>query len=323
MKAKKVMKRSLVLLATAILFFGFALHQAQAAYPDKPITFIVPFGAGGGFDTLARALSTRLEKELAVPFAIKNEGGAGGRRGSISLYKSKPDGYTIGFAHFVSLQTDEALLKKKSPINYKNFKIILKISHSRHYLYVNKKSPFMTITDLKKAGRTIKFSGTGVGAITWIEAQAVGTEVGFPAKVVTGYKSLAEAALATARGEVDASLGSYHHFHGVIKDLRPLVYLSKTRWHGLPDVPTIQELGYPRLAVLGSPRVVCAPPGTPDGRLEVIRNALRKILDSQEFKDWAKEAGYSLDPMGPSELWENLKINADIYRTLEPLLQTK
>lgn len=323
MKAKKAMKSLMILLAVTIWIFGFASNQVQAAYPDKPITFIVPFGAGGGFDTLARALTTRLEKELGVAFAVKNEGGAGGRRGSISLYKSKPDGYTIGFAHFVSLQTDEVLLKKKSPINYKNFEIILKVSHSRHYLYVNKKSPFMTITDFKKAGRTIKFSGTGVGAITWIEAQAVGTEVGFPSKVVTGYKSLAEAALATARGEVDASLGSYHHFHGVIQDLRPLVYLSKTRWHGLPDVPTIVELGYPRLSVLGSPRVVTAPPDTPEDRLEVIRNALVKILNSQEFKAWAKEAGYSLDPMGPSELWENLEINSDIYRALEPLLQTK
>lgn len=319
-------KTFVVFLSLFMAFFLIGLsggQWAKAAYPEKPITFIVPFGAGGGFDTLARALSTRLEKEVGVPFAVKNVKGAGGRRGSIALFKSEPDGHTIGFAHFVSLQTDELLLGKKPPIDYGKFEIILKISHSRHYVYVNKKLPFKSLGDLKKAGRTIKFSGTGVGAITWVEAEAIGTEVGFPVKVVTGYKSLAEAALAVARGDVDASLGSFHHFQGVIQDVRPLVYLSKERWHGLPDVPSVLELGYPRLAVLGSPRVVCAPPGTPEDRLEILRSALLKIVNSQEFKDWASEAGYSLDPMGPDETWKALEVNAGIYRSIQPLLQKK
>ena len=100
-----------------------------------------------------------MEKVLNVPVVIKNTPGAGGRRGSIRLFKSKPDGYTIGFGHFVPFQTDELLLGKKPAIDYRKFAIIYKVSHSRHFVFVNKKSGFKSVKDLKAAGRTIKFMG--------------------------------------------------------------------------------------------------------------------------------------------------------------------
>ncbi|MBW2066965.1 MAG: hypothetical protein JRJ03_18815 [Deltaproteobacteria bacterium] len=74
----------LSLFTVTLLMFLPAEQWAEAAYPEKPITFIVPFGAGGGFDGMARALAPRLEKELGVPFPVKNEKGSGGRRGSIT-----------------------------------------------------------------------------------------------------------------------------------------------------------------------------------------------------------------------------------------------
>lgn len=293
---------------------------AHAAFPEKPVTFIVPFGAGGGFDGLARGLVRSMEKTLGVAIAIKNNPGAGGRRGSIRLFKSKPDGYTVGFGHFVPFQTDELLLGKKPAIDYRKFSIVYKISHSRHFVFVSKKRPFKSVKDLKAAGRAIKFATTGHGSITWVEGSALGSSAGFPVSFVSGYKKLPAAALAVAKGSADAGVGSAHHFHGVAKDVRVIAFLGKTRDPHYPDAPSAIELGYPKLTALGSPRVVSAPPGTSKSRLTVLRTAVKKAVADPEFVKWAAKAGYFLDPTGPAGTWEALEVNAGIYKGLKSLL---
>lgn len=293
---------------------------ASAAFPEKPVTFIVPFGAGGGFDGLARGLVKSMEKSLGVPIAIKNNPGAGGRRGSIRLFKSKPDGYTIGFGHFVPFQTDELLLGKKPAIDYRKFAIVYKVSHSRHFVFVSKKRPFKSVEDLKSAGRPIKFATTGHGSITWVEGSALGSSAGFPVTFVSGYKKLPAAALAVAKGSADAGVGSAHHFHGVAKDVRVIAFLGPKRDTHYPDAPSATELGYPQLTALGSPRVVSAPPGTAESRLSVLRAAVKRAVADPDFVKWAGKAGYFLDPTDPAGTWEALKINASIYGSLKSLL---
>lgn len=293
---------------------------AHAAFPEKPITFIVPFGAGGGFDGLARALTRSMEKTLGVPVVIKNNPGAGGRRGSIRLFKSKADGYTIGFAHFVPFQTDVILLNKKPAIDYRKFSIVYKVAHGRHFIFVSKKRPFKSLKDLQSAGRSIKFATTGFGSITWVEGSALGGAAGFPVNFVTGYKKLPAAALAVAKGSADAGVGSAHHFKGVADDLRVIAFLGSKRDPRYPDAPSILELGYPKLTNLGSPRVVSAPPGTPESKLAVIRAAVKTAMADPAFVKWADKAGYYLDPKSPAETWKSLKVNAEIYDGLKSLL---
>ncbi len=116
----------------------------------------------------------------------------------------EPDGYTIGFSHFIPFLSNEILLDKKPPVDYNKFAVLLQITHSRHFIFLGEKSPFKSRKDLKNAGRPIKFSGTGVGAITWVEGSAVGLTVGFPVSFVTGYRNLPAAAMATSRGDAEA-----------------------------------------------------------------------------------------------------------------------
>jgi tripartite-type tricarboxylate transporter receptor subunit TctC len=303
----------------AVISFSFVSGtlNGAAAFPDKPISFIVPFGAGGGTDGMARALAPRLEKELGVPVAVKNERGSGGRRGSITLYKSKPDGYSIGFAHFATLLYDETLGKKKNPIDYKKYAVILKVDHALFFIHVSKKSPFKSIKDFKTAGRPIKFAATGVGSPSYLIPKALHMAVDFPASFVTGQKNLAAAALSVARGDVDAATGTLTHFRGVMDDVRPLVYISEERSVKLPDVPTIKEEGYGKLASFDVPWIVTAPPGTPEDRLEVFRKALRKIGKSQEFLDWAVNAGYSPVLQEPADIWKSLQARKELYESLK------
>ena len=297
--------------------------ETPAAYPDKPITIIVPFGAGGAYGRLGRKMGADLEKKLGVPVVVKNNPGAGGRKGAVVLFKSKPDGYTIGFVHFISFQSNEILRGKKASIDYNRFKIILKLTDAKQFVYVNKKSPIKSLADLKKAGRAIKFATTGVGAVTWVEANALGATLGFPVKFVTGYKNLPKAALAVARGDAEAGAGGYVHVRNVLDDLRMLAFIADKKDPNLPDVPTTTELGYPQLSVLGVPRIVGAPPGTPDDRLQVIRKAMREIVADAAFKEWALKGGFFLNPEGPDATWKVLKANAEIMHGLKPLLTKK
>lgn len=314
------------LLAIALVSGALVLAdvpETPAAYPDKPITIIVPFGAGGAYGRLGRKMGADLEKKLGVPVVVKNNPGAGGRKGAVVLFKSKPDGYTIGFVHFISFQSNEILRGKKASIDYNKFKIILKLTDAKQFVYVNKKSPIKSLADLKKAGRPIKFATTGVGAVTWVEANALGATLGFPVKFVTGYKNLPKAALAVARGDAEAGAGGYVHVRNVLDDLRMLAFIADKKDPNLPDVPTTTELGYSQLSVLGVPRIMGAPPGTPEDRLQVIRKAMQEIVADAAFQEWALKGGFFLNPEGPDATWKVLKANADIMEGLKPLLKKK
>ena len=309
------------LVSGALVLAG--VPETPAAYPDKPITIIVPFGAGGAYGRLGRKMGADLEKKLGVPVVVKNNPGAGGRKGAVVLFKSKPDGYTIGFVHFISFQSNEILRGKKASIDYNKFEIILKLTDAKQFVYVNKKSPIKSLAGLKKAGRPIKFATTGVGAVTWVEANALGATLGFPVKFVTGYKNLPKAALAVARGDAEAGAGGYVHVRNVLDDLRMLAFIADKKDPNLPDVPTTTELGYSQLSVLGVPRIMGAPPGTPEDRLQVIRKAMQEIVADAAFQEWALKGGFFLNPEGPDATWKVLKANADIMEGLKPLLKKK
>jgi tripartite-type tricarboxylate transporter receptor subunit TctC len=266
---------------------------------------------------MVRAIAARLEKVIGVPVAVKNERGSGGRKGSITLYKSKPDGYTIGLAHFATLIYDETLGKKKSPIDYRKFAAILKVDQALFFISVSKKSPFKSIQDFEKAGRPIKFGATGVGSPSYLFPKAVQNEVGFQTSFVTGQKNLVAASLAVARGDIDAAVGTYTHIRSLLDDLRPIVYISGKRSHKLPDVPTITEAGYGDLAALDVPWIIVAPPGTPEDRLGVIRAALRKVVESKEWIDWATDTGYTPVSIGPDEIWKSLEERKALYESLK------
>ena len=316
------MRTQRLLTAIAILasfVFSFA-HPAAAKFPDKPVTFVVPFGAGGSFDTIARKLGERWEQELGVPFVVKSLPGAGGRRGSIEIFRSKPDGYTIGFAHFVPFLADEFLMRKKPTIDYRKFETIYKIAHAPTFVVVRKDLPFHSVHDLAKAGRTIKFATTGIGAITWTEANALAGLLNFPIDFVTGYDQLADAMVAVARGDADAGLGARTHFRAVRDDVRPLLFLGAERDRAYPDVPSAGELGLKRLTALGSPRIIVAPPGTPRDRVVVFQEAVKRAAADQGFRDWMQKSGFYLKAQDPETAWTELEEQGKVFESLADLV---
>ena len=125
----------------------------------------------------------------------------------MQTFKSKPDGYTIGWTHFVPFLSDIYLRGKKPTIASSKVAIIYRIAASQFYMFVANRPPYKSLADLKNAGKPIKFASTGSGAITWVQAYALGATVGFPVKFVLGYKKLTNAAIAVAKGDADAGIG--------------------------------------------------------------------------------------------------------------------
>ena len=316
----------IIMKITSIAFAGLAVvamslpEAATAKYPEKPITFIVPFGAGSSFSALARKLGQRWEQELGVSIVVKPTPGSGGRRGGIHIFKSKPDGYTIGWTHFVPFLSDKYLRGKKPAIDVKKVSIIRQISQAQFYLFVNKNSPFKSIADLKGIKSPLKFASTGIGASTWVQASILGAMFNFPVKFVLGYKKLSAAALAVAKGDAVVGLGTARHPRGVKKDVRQLMFFGSSRDPFYPDVPSAGELGYFKLTKLGAPRIVTAPPGTPEPVLKVLRNAAKRATGDKEFVEWATKAGFYVDPQGPKGTWKGLDLKIEAFKNLKPQL---
>ncbi len=294
---------------------------ARAAYPEKPINFIVPFGAGSSFGALARKIGQYWEKDLKVSIVVQPLPGSGGRRGGIRINKSKPDGYTIGWTHFVPFLSDVYLRGKKAAVDITKVPIIYQVAASQFYLIVPKKSPYKSVADMKKAGKSFKFSSTGVGAITWVQASALGATAGFPVNYVLGYKKLGDAALAVAKGDAEAGIGGIVHFRSVRDDVRPIFFFGPKRDKFFPDVPSAGELGYDQLTNLGAPRVITAPPGTPKAYVERLREATKKVMADAAFQEWASKTGFYLNPQGPQGTWKGLNDKIEIFKKLRPIVE--
>ncbi len=301
-----------------LLFSAIAINSAEAAFPEKPIQMIVPFGAGGGFDKLARTLTAPLAKELGVAVAIVNNPGAGGRRGSVKLFKSKPDGYTIGFLHFLPFMGDEIFFNKTPAVDYKKISVIQMVALGKNFIFVANSSPIKTFEDMKGAKRTIKFASTGIGSTSWIYVTALAAAAGFNVNFVMGYKSLPKAALAAARGDAEGGVGGYHQLSGLMNEIRPVLFFHDKRSPHFSNVPTVVERGFPLFAGLSTPYIVSAPPGTPEDRLKSIRAALAKAVQRPSFAKWAKKTGYILSSAGPKDTWKAMNDMADIFKSLVP-----
>jgi len=301
-----------------LLFSGLAVNTVEAAFPEKPIQLIVPFGAGGGFDKLARTLTAPLAKELGVAVAIVNNPGAGGRRGSIKLFKSKPDGYTIGFLHFLPFMGDEIFFNKKPAVDYKKISIIQMVALGKNFIFVPNSSPIKSFEDLKSANRTIKFASTGIGSTAWIYISALSAAAGFNVDFVMGYKSLPKAAMGAARGDAEGGVGGYHQLSGLMKEIRPVIFFHNKRSPHFSNVPTVVERGFPNFAGLSTPYIVSAPPGTPEDRLKIIRAALAKAVKQPSYAKWAEKTGYILSSAGPKDTWKAMNDMAGIFKSLVP-----
>lgn len=248
------------LVVTAIPVPGFA-------YPDKPITLVIPFSAGGDADLAGRNLAAAAQAVLNQPLVATNRVGASGAIGSQVVRDAAPDGYTLLVARVGSNAVLPAL-KKDTPYKWNDFTFLGLLELNPMVCVVHPDSPHKAVADLGRAIKAqpgkLNYSSSGVGTILNLGSQLLLQSFGVPstAAVHVPYKGGGEAALAVVSKNVDFSCGNLTSSLGLIKGgkLRPIVVTTPERVKDIPDVPTAREAGVPALEAIVGWSALYGPP---------------------------------------------------------------
>lgn len=321
------MLRKVAGIVALLAVVGMAVpHHAAAKddYPNKTITWLIPYGPAGGFDLHSRAMIVGMKKALGVNIIIRNRPGAGGKIAWNLTWGAKPDGYTISTVNIPGAIVGELFDQPKPQFRLKEFSWIGQISAAPYIWAVGAKTPFKSVDDLRKA-KEILMTGTGVSTTGWVTDLLTATLMGFKHRFILGYPGAPASNMAIVRGEGHGrglgldSPGQMAFIHD--GSMRPMwVYLDK-RDPDFPDVPTVGELGYPQLTVLAAHRVVTAPPGMPKDRLAKLQQAFDAATKDPEVLERFKKMKARIEPVVGedwnrmlNEFYDMIAENASVFK---------
>jgi tripartite-type tricarboxylate transporter receptor subunit TctC len=265
----------------------------DTGFPNKRITWIVTYPPGGGYDTYSRVIAKTLRKYLPheVDIVVKNIPGAGGRRGTAVLYRSKPDGYTIGLINPVGLISG-GLVKAASNYDLDKFTLLATCSQSIASIWVRPDSKFNSLESMQEAER-IRFATSGRGSSSWLWAVMTREVFDIPVHFVSGYLGTTEYFTALLRKDVDAVASGFNSSlfpYLETGEVKLLMVFLKDPWELLPLVPTLRGTPHEELEFINSDRVIAAPPGVKDNIARILRDSLQKALHDPELHSWAQKS---------------------------------
>lgn len=312
-------------LITSLVLCGGAGAQA---YPQHPITLIVPFSAGGDADIAARNLAPLAQRLLGQPIVPMNRAGASGAIGSQAVRAAKPDGYTLLLAR-VGSQVVLPALQQGLGYKWNDFSFIGLLELNPLVCAVRTDSPYRTLADLVQALRNkpgqLNYSTSGAATILNFGPQLLFDvlKLGKGAAVQIAYKGGSEAALAVLSGEVDFSCGNLTSMIGNIKGakLRALLTTTPERLKDIPDVPTAREAGYPQLEAIVGWSALYGPPGLPK---EVVERWVEVLNAAAKDGNWiaaTEKAGSTPRVLWPAETEKFASEQFGVYERLGRQLQ--
>ena len=274
--------KALLVAGAAIAAFGAGTSAfGQAVFPDKPVSLIVPFAAGGPTDVVARMIAIPMGKALGQTVLVENAVGAGGTIAATKVARAAPTGYTI-FIHHMGMSTAPALYKKLSFDPLKDFEYIGQVVDVPMTLLARKDFPPTTFAELeaylKANGNKVSLANAGLGAVSHLCGLLFMSQVGVELNTIP-FSGTGPAMNALLGGQVDLLCDQTTQTVPLIKDGRVKVYGVTTlnRLSALPNVPTLNEQGLKGFEV----KVwhgMYAPKGTPAPVLEKLNAALRAAM---------------------------------------------
>jgi tripartite-type tricarboxylate transporter receptor subunit TctC len=298
-------RRSVVAGLAALPMLGSAA-QAQAAYPDKPLRLIVPYGTGTGTDATSRRLANELPALLGQPVIVENRPGGNAFIGAEVAARSAPDGYTMimGTDHIMCF--NPALFTKLPYDPKKDFAAVAGVITAPYLLAVNADVPAKTLNELialaKSKPNALTFSSTGVGTSSQLIGELFQSEAGVKLTHVP-YQGGAQLFSDLLSGTVSMSFYPFQQFQPHLQSgrLRAVAIATEKRQSFLPDVPTFTELGYPSI-VMGAFLSVWVPAATPKDRIAKLSEAIKTALAKPSVADPLAAAGYPTAYMTPDDL---------------------
>jgi len=280
-------RRALPVAITIAATLAFTPQAFAQAYPAKPVTWIVPFAAGGPTDALARSIAERVARELGQPIIIDNAPGAGGTIGTAKAARATPDGYTMLVGHMGYMGAAPALYKKLAYDPVKDFAPVFRFPDTPLVLMVRREHPAKDIQGLVDFGRKnpekLFISNAGVGSSSHLIAALVANAAGMKITLVP-YKGAGPALVDVIGGQVDGMFDQTNTALPQIAEakVRPLAVTSKVRLPQLKDVPTLAETVLPGFEA-STWYGIYAPKGTPQPVLDQMQQAYLKVMTDKAF----------------------------------------
>lgn len=292
--AKGNYRRRSILLAGLVMGLGLGVGPALAQdYPDRPIQVIVPFPPGGGADTVARAVSDLMGRELGQPLIVENRGGANGAIGTQMAAAAAPDGYTLYVGNLGTMAITPNLDPNVTYDPVKGFAAITQINASSTVLVVNPKLGVKTFEEFiayaKANPGKLNYASSSPATVLPMEMlkQIAGIDL-----VHIPYKGSGPAMTDILAGHVDVMFGGALATVPHVKSgaLTGLAVAGSERSKVLPDLPTVAEGGYPDFAA-DSWNGIFAPAGTPPELIAKLNHAALTALNSPEVASRMESEG--------------------------------
>jgi len=297
--------KHLSILSLALLSTFCNPSFAQSNYPNKPINFIVPYGAGGGADSRSRQIAQKMSVILKQPIIVDNKPGAGGNIGTEFISRAAPDGYTIGMGNFAPMAVNKTLFGNLRYDPETDLTPIILIEKGPLVLVINPNSPYKTVQDIVSAAKAkpgvLTFSSGGIGGSHQLSAEIFEQNAGIE-MIHVPYKSGSGGLTDLMAGNVTMMFDQMYSAMPSIKadKLRPIAITSKKRSPLLPNIPSFAEVGYPKVEVLNWQGLI-APKGTPKAVIDKLNAAANEALKDPQLRELMLSQGNEIGGGSPAE----------------------
>jgi tripartite-type tricarboxylate transporter receptor subunit TctC len=273
-------------------------RTAQAAYPDRPIKIVVANTPGGPSDIIARFMAAAMQEATGATVIVENKGGAGGNIGMGLVARSEPDGYTILLS--TSAYSVNPGLYQTLPYDaFKDFAAICELAVSPNVFAVKPDLAASTMEEfvaLAKANpEQFNVSTPPIGTTPQLEAELLKVRQGLQAMATVVFAGGGDALKALMSGTVQLSSGVLAPAHPHLKagTIKGLAVTGRTRWHDLPEIPTMLESGYPDF-VFETYTAFMAPARTPPEIVSRLEQIALDILRRQDMREKLTQAGFEV-----------------------------
>ena len=309
-----ISRRSLLGAAAAAALPG--MLWAQGSYPNRPIELIVPAGAGGGTDVLARGFSEAAKKHLPQPITVNNRPGASGMIGHGEMINAKPDGYKLAIVFAEIVIVPHLGLTK---LSYEDFVPIAQLNADPAAITVQADAPWKTVEEFLAASKQkpgeLKMGNSGPGSIWHLAHAALEDKVGVKYNAIP-FSGAAPAVVSLLGGHVDAVAVSPGEVAAHVQSgkLRTLAVMADKRLKGFDNVPTLKERGID--LSIGTWRGLAAPKGTPPEVLAVLSEATRKSAEEPALREVLDRLSMGFSYADAETFRANMKRDNEVFKNL-------
>ena len=296
-----------------------AIAPARAGYPERQITMVVCFPAGGGTDIAARLINVPLGEALGKPVVIENRGGAGGNIAIAAVKRLPADGYTL-LVCSSAFVVNPSLYAQAAYDPLKDYIPVMVLGASPNVFVVPSQSPIKSMKEFiekaKAAGGKMNWTSPGAGTTPQLAGELLKLRTGIEMQHIP-FPGAGPATNAVLAGQVDLYTANIGSLQGIIDGgkVRPIAVTAKKRWAPLPDVPTLEELGI-KDADSDTFQAVYLVAGTPQPIVDRLVKELTVILTKPEIKEKFDKIGLPVVAEGPEVFRKRIAREVPMFKEI-------